>query len=132
MEKKDYLALVLREANLFVDEHEAELREAFARGEDAALPDELEEALEEQLREALIEADSLEDILKWSSCKEPPAELWRGASNWQDALCGAALGALAREVRVFAARIVSGGLPRMKGIQVGQHRGGSGTPSGDD
>lgn len=118
MEKKDFLALVLREANLFVDEHENALRSALSSGDDTPLPEELQTALEAQLREILIEADYLEDILKWSSIKEPPKVFWGEASSWQEALTGAALGALAGEVLTYAKRILSGQLPRMKHIQV--------------
>ena len=100
-----YVALVLREANAFVNAHAKP---------DARSPD----ALEKQLRGALVEADYLEDVLKHSELREVPSELWRGAEDWGEVLTGAAMAALAHDVMARVRDITEGRIPRMDNIQI--------------
>ncbi len=114
MEKKRYLALVLREANAFVNAHERVLRAA-----PSGAPDErLRDALEEQLRGALVEADHLEDVLKHSELREVPPDLWRQAESWEEVLTSVAMAALAHDVMSRARDVVEGRIPRMDNIQL--------------
>ena len=113
MERVRYLALVLREANAFVNAHGEALRSSGGELDDA-----LRGELEEQLRGALVEADHLEDVLKHSGLREVPRELWRDAEGWQEVLAGAAMGALAHDVAARARDIVDGMTPRMDNIQL--------------
>jgi len=117
MEKKQYLALVLREANAFVNAHEAAL-EASGGVIDAASGKALVAALEGQLKAALVEADHLEDVLKWSDLKDVRPEVWRGAEEWSEVLAGAAMAALAHDVAARASDIAQGRMPRMDNIQL--------------
>jgi len=113
MERGQYLALVLREANAFVNAHGEALRRS-----GGALDDALRGKLEDQLKTALVEADHLEDVLKHSGLREVPAELWREAEGWQEVLAGAAMGALAHDVAARARDIIEGRTPRMDNIQL--------------
>jgi hypothetical protein len=115
MEKKEYLALVLREANLFVDRNEARLRECLARsGSVAGMRNELEE----QLKDVLFEVDHLEDVLKHAELDEPDPAVWRDAGSFQGALAGAAMAALAHDVGARVVETLEGRLPRMRNVQV--------------
>ena len=113
MEKRSYLALVLREANAFVNVHEAELRGGSGGGTDERLRD----ALDEQLKDALVDVDHLEDVLKHSGLREVPPGLWRTAERWGEVLASAAMAALAHDVLARARDIVEGRIPRMDNIQ---------------
>ncbi len=115
MEKRNYIALVLREANAFVTENEPALRKALAEG--GAMP-ELDATLEEQLKTALVDIDHLEDVLKHSDLREIDPELWRDGSTWQEVLAGAAMAALVHDVRRHARDIIEGRTPRMENIQI--------------
>ncbi len=117
MEKSGYLALVLREANAFVNTREKALRAAGERADDA-LDEALGDALEEHLKSALVEADHLEDVLKHSELRDVPAEFWRGAEDWSEALAGAAMAALAHDVGARARDIIEGRIPKMDNIQL--------------
>ncbi len=115
MEKRNYIALVLREANAFVNKHEPALREAASGGGPAG---ELDATLEEQLKTALVDIDHLEDVLKHSDLREIDPELWRDGSTWQEVLAGAAMAALCHDVRRHARDIIEGRTPRMENIQI--------------
>ncbi len=113
MEKGQYLALVLREANAFVNAHEKALR---ASG--GAIDEALGGALEEQLKGALVEADHLEDVLKHSELRDVPPQVWREAEDWSEVVAGAAMTALAHDVAARARDIAQGRMPRMDNIQL--------------
>lgn len=113
MEKGQYLALVLREANAFVNAHEKALR---ASG--GVIDETLGDALEEQLKAVLVEADYLEDVLKWSELRDVPREVWRGAEDWSEVVAGAAMTALAYDVAARARDIAQGRMPSMDNIQL--------------
>ena len=118
MEKRGYLALVLREANAFVNMHGEALKGAWPAAGGAALEAPLVAALEEQLKAALVDVDHLEDVLKHSELRDVPPESWRGAEGWQELLAGAAMAALAHDVTARARDIVEGRMPRMDNIQL--------------
>jgi len=117
MEKNRYLALVLREANAFVNAHEAALK-ASGGVVDEASGKALVGALEEQLKAALVEADHLEDVLKWSDLEDVRPEIWREAEDWHEVLAGAAMAALAHDVAARASDIAQGRMPSMDNIQL--------------
>ena len=117
MEEKSYLALVLREANAFVNAHERALKKAQGAFGDG-LGAELGAALEEQLKSALVDVDHLEDVLKHSGLRDVPAGLWRDAESWQEVLASAAMAALAHDVASRARDIIEGRVPRMDNIQL--------------
>jgi len=115
MERKDYLALVHREACIFLDAHEAELAAAAA---DPERRPEIDDAIQEQLKGALADIDCPEDVLKWSGLREPDPAFWREADTWPQAVIGAALAALACDVRTCALLVAEGKLPRLRNVQV--------------
>lgn len=114
MERQNYLALVLREANVFVRENGAAARRALAGGGWTA---ELDELLEKQLQQALVEVEHLADIVRFSDLEEPDPAFWRDAESWQGVLAGVATAALAHDVRRRVADIVGGKIPRMENVQ---------------
>ncbi len=114
MEKRGYLAFVLREANEFVNAHGTGVGKALVESEPS---DELRLRLESQLAGSLVEVDHLEDVLKHSSLREIDPSLWRTASRWESVLTSAALAALVHDVRGCARDIVEGRTPRMDNVQ---------------
>ncbi len=116
MEKRNYIALVLREANVFLGGNEPAAR--------AALPadgwnEDLDSMLERQLQEALVGVEYLEDIVKFSELEAPDPGFWRDADSWQGVLAGVAAAALAHDVRARVGDIIDGRIPRMENIQTG-------------
>ena len=106
MDRKQWLLLVFREANLFLEHHTpagAKLT--------AVEVDELEPELHRQVQEVLASADGLEDILKHSLLKSPPPDLWYGESNWQHVLVAVASACLLHDVKGVIQKIVEGVLP---------------------
>ena len=114
MEERNYVAIVLREANTFLGENgEAVRRSLSGEGWTA----ELDDLLERQLQEVLIGVDHLEDVVKFSELEEPDPEFWSGADSWRGVLAGVAAAALAHDVRKRALDIIDGTIPRMDNIQ---------------
>ncbi len=114
MEERNYVAIVLREANTFLNGNEPAVRAAVA---DEGWTLELDDLLERQLQEVLIGAEHLEDIVKFSDLKEPDPVFWRDATDWQGVLAGVAAAALAHDVRRRVHDLIDGKLPRMDNIQ---------------
>ena len=119
MEKRNYLAIVLREANEFLNSHGEALGRELREG---ASPDDLAPdflgPLEEQLKAVLVEVDHIEDVLKHAGPRDLPAEVWRAAETWQEALTAAAMAALERDVLERSCDIARGAIPRMENIQL--------------
>ena len=114
MEKRQYIALVLREANVFLRGNESAVRAALSReGWDSGL----DTLLEKQLQDVLVGVEYLEDIVKFSGLEAPDPELWRDADDWQGVLAGVAAAALAHDVRKRTLDITGGRIPRMENIQ---------------
>ncbi len=114
MEKRNYVALVLREANAFIGENEPAVRESLSSG---GWDPGLDTSLEKQLQGALVGVEYLEDIVKFSGLEGPDPDSWRHAESWQEVLAGVAMAALAHDVRARVADIVEGRIPRMDNIQ---------------
>jgi hypothetical protein len=113
MDRKQWLMLVYREANLFLEHHTpagAKLT--------AVEVDELEPELHQQLQEVLAGADSLEDVVKHSLLRSPPPDLWYGESNWQHVLVAVASACLLHDVKGVILKIVEGTLPRISTAQL--------------
>ena len=113
MDRKQWLLLLFREANLFLETNTpagAKLT--------AVEVDELEPELHRQIQQALASADSLEDIIKHSLLKSPPPDLWYGESNWQHVLVAVASACLLHDVRGVIQKIVEGILPRTPSAQL--------------
>ena len=114
MDKRQYVALVLREATAWVDSHGESLRVELAN---LGSVEGVAVSLEAELARALVEIDHLEDVLKHSDLRELPARVWLDASEWPEVLIGAALAALDHDVRRRALDIIEGRVPRMGNIQ---------------
>lgn len=113
MERKEWLTLVYREANRFLESH--------AGTEGRLTPAEvleLEPELHEQLQEVLRSCDSLEDIVKHSLLKQPSPDLWYGESNWQRVLIGVASACLVHDVQGIVEKILADELPRAPSGQI--------------
>jgi hypothetical protein len=107
MDRKQWLTMVYREANHFIELNaspEGKLTETEV--------DELEPELHRQLQEIMGSVDSLEDIVKHSLLKNPPPDLWYGESNWQHVLIAVALSCLLHDVKGVVIRILDGSLPK--------------------
>ena len=113
MDRKQWLMLVYREANLFVENNTPAGKKLTA-----AEVDELEPELHKQIQEVLASADCLEDIIKHSLLKSPPPDLWYGESNWQHVLVAVASACLLHDVKGVILRIVAGVLPRLSAAQL--------------
>ncbi|HEY3324553.1 MAG TPA: hypothetical protein VGP72_29140 [Planctomycetota bacterium] len=107
MERKKWLTMVYREANIFLEHHAPE---------DTTLTptevDELEPELSQQVQEILSNVDYLEDIIKFSLLKNPPPDLWYGEGNWQHVLVAVASTCLTFDVKGVVLKILEGELPR--------------------
>ena len=116
MEKRNYIALVLREANLFLDGNEPAARAALSAD---GWNEDLDSLLERQLQEVLIGVEYLEDLIKFSELKRPDPDFWRDAADWEGVLAGVAAAALAHDVRRRVGDLIDGRIPRMENIQTG-------------
>jgi len=107
MDRKQWLTLVYREANLFLERHAgAEIK---LTSEEV---DDLEPELHTQIQEVLRTCEHLEDIIKHSLLKNPPPDLWYGEGDWQHVLGAVASSCLLYDVKGVALKILSGDLPR--------------------
>ncbi len=108
MDRKQWLTLVYREANRFIEAH---------GGADGRLSEtevsELEPELHAQIQEVLKECESLEDLIKYSLLKDPSPDLWYGEGIWQHVLASVASACLVHDVQGVAEKILAGELPRM-------------------
>jgi hypothetical protein len=107
MDRKQWLTMLYREANLFLENH----------GEPGTVltPEDLEELepeLDAQLREVLRTSGSLEDLIKHSVLREPPPELWREQEEWGGVLVSVAAACLRHDVGGILLKILAGELPR--------------------
>jgi hypothetical protein len=87
MERKLWLTMLYREANLFIEHHE-------------------------ESGEALRPED-LEDLIKHSVLRAPPQELWQPEEEWQGVLINVAAACLRNDVKGVICKILSGELPRV-------------------
>lgn len=113
MDRKQWLTLVYREANVFIEQHAAPDQELTPTE-----VEELEPELHAQLQEVLANVDSLEDIVKHSLLKSPSPDLWYGESNWQHVLGGVAAACLLHDVQGVVLKILEGALPRTPARQL--------------
>lgn len=107
MDRKQWLTVVYREANIFLE------RNTPANGV-LTLADlnDLEPELSQQLQELLATTGHPEDLIKHSLLRTPPPDLWYGESNWQRVVLAVALCCLTHDVKGVAAKIIEGVLPR--------------------
>ncbi|MCZ7644843.1 MAG: hypothetical protein M5U26_06100 [Planctomycetota bacterium] len=108
MERSQWLTMLYREANLFLERARAQRPDV-----QVADLDELEPELHEQVQEILRATDELEDLLKFSVLRDPPPDAWRSAETWQQALIGAATACVVYDVLGIAKKILAGDLPAM-------------------
>ena len=107
MDRKEWLTLVYRQANLFL-ERQRRPQQKLTEVE----VDELEPELHQQIQEILQASDNLEDIIKYSLLKNPPPDLWYGESQWTRVLISVASACLLHDVKGVAIKILSGDLPK--------------------
>ena len=106
LERKEWLTLVYREANRFIELHggpQSQWSEVEV--------DEMEPELHQQVQQVLASCDSLEDVVKFSLLKNPSPDLWYGESMWSRVLVGVAGECLTHDVKGIAQKILSGELP---------------------
>lgn len=107
MERKQWLTMVYREANLFIERNtppEGTLTSAELN--------DLEPELHKQIQEVMGNVEHLEDLIKHSLLKNPSADLWYGEGQWQHVLINVASACLLHDVKGVAAKILDGVLPR--------------------
>ena len=107
MDRKQWLTIVYREANVFLERNAPDGAQLTPTE-----VDELEPELHQQLQEVLNNVDHLEDLVKFSLLKTPPPDLWYGESNWQHVLVAVASACLLHDVKGIVLKIVDGTLPR--------------------
>ncbi|MCX7806008.1 MAG: hypothetical protein N3A38_12570, partial [Planctomycetota bacterium] len=94
MDRREWLVLVYREANRFIERHETDKEKL-----DPERMEDLDEDLRNQLQQALISCDHLEDIIKHSLLKDPPPDIWRDEDRWERVLIGVAAECLLHDVK---------------------------------
>ena len=106
MDRKQWLTMLYREANLFLEHHDEDGR--------LTVPelDELEPELHAQLQEVLRTSDSLEDLIKHSLLRAPPPQLWQDADEWGAVLARVASACLLYDARGVIVKTLEGELPR--------------------
>ena len=107
MERKQWLTVIYREANIFL-ERNTPRDGTLAAGE----LDDLEPELSAQLQELLNTIDYPEDLIKHSLLRHPSPDLWYGESDWQRVVLTVALACLVHDVKGVAQKIVEGVLPK--------------------
>jgi hypothetical protein len=107
MDRKQWLTMVYREANIFLERNTPK-DEALT----AAEINEFEPELSTQLQEVLRSVEHPEDLIKHSLLKTPPPDLWYGEGNWQHVLLSVALACLVHDVKGVALKIAEGALPQ--------------------
>ena len=108
MDRKQWLTVIYREANLFIEHHD--------EPGSALQPEDLEPLepeLEAQLMEVLRTCDHLEDLIKHSVLRAPPLELWQNEEEWPSVLVNIAAACLRNDVKGVICKILSGELPRV-------------------
>ena len=108
MDRKQWLTMVFREANLFIETHAP----AGGRLTEVEI-DELEPELHAQLKEVFGSVDHLEDIIKHSLLKNPAPDLWYGENEWPHVLAAVASSCLVHDVKGVICKIAEGDLPRV-------------------
>ena len=106
MDRKQWLTMIYREANIFIERHadEGHLTESEV--------EELEPELHDQLKEVIGGVDFLEDLIKHSLLKDPPPDLWYGEGNWQHVLVAVASACVIHDVKGVVLKILEGALPK--------------------
>ncbi|HLX62816.1 MAG TPA: hypothetical protein VKX17_16180 [Planctomycetota bacterium] len=106
MDRKQWLTLIYREANVFLERHapDGKLSETEM--------DELEPELHDQLKEVFGRIEHLEDLIKHSLLKNPSPDLWYGENEWPHVVAAVASACLIHDVRGLILKIVEGKLPR--------------------
>jgi hypothetical protein len=109
MERREWLAILYREANLFLERHGRSGAGGELRPEEL---DDFEPELHAQAAQALRESEHLEAFIKYSLLRDPSPELWRGENRWESAVLAVAAACLAHDLKGVAAKIMAGELPR--------------------
>ena len=107
MDRKAWLTLVYREANIFIERHTPQ-----GGSLSPTEVDEFEPELHGQLQEVMNHVDHLEDLIKFSLLKNPPPDLWYGENEWPHVLAAVASCCLIHDVRGVIMKIADGELPR--------------------
>jgi hypothetical protein len=113
MDRKQWLTLVYREANLFIERNKPVDGELTPTEVDELAPE-----LSHQLTQVLSTIDSLEDVIKHSLMKNPPPDLWYGENHWSRVLIGVAATCLLHDVKGVAIKILEGELPATPSAQL--------------
>jgi hypothetical protein len=108
MDRREWLTIVYREANRFLERYDPS-----GNSLDEEKLAELEDKLRDQLQHVLAECDSLEDIIKHSLLKSPPSDIWRDEESWERVLIGVAAECLFHDVRGITLKILRGELERV-------------------
>ncbi len=115
MTRGEWLTLIMREANGFVNEHEAELKRAVATGGGIGT---LAGKIDRHVRQVLLDVDDLWHIIRHSGLREPDPALWQDAESWSRVVVGVAFACLAHDLARNVEAIVKGELPRIDPAQV--------------
>ncbi len=105
MDRKQWVTMVYREANIFIERH--------ANGGTLSETEveELEPELHDQLKEVIGSVDFLEDLIKHSLLKNPPPDLWYGENEWPHVVAAVASCCLVHDVTGVILKILDGSLP---------------------
>lgn len=107
MDRKQWLTLIYREANKFVEKMDQSVKPVGVTD-----LEELEPEIHAQIQEVLRATEHLEDLIKHSLLKDPPRELWQNERDWNLVLVAVAGTCLTYDVKGVVDKILSGDLPR--------------------
>ena len=108
MDRSQWLTMVYREANLLLERQQS-------AGHPVTLEEveDLDPEIHVQVQEVLEHCTDLEDLIKHSVLKHPPAELWQSEDSWARVLIAVAAECVVYDVKGVSKKILAGDLPRM-------------------
>ena len=110
MDRRGWLEVVLNEADSHVRSFGTSVTD------DDSIDAEMDVSLRATAR--IAASRSAYDFIRYSGLGEPPDEIWRGASNWSDAVVAAACACLEYDIKDAVRRMASGELPAIGGVRI--------------
>jgi hypothetical protein len=115
MDRSQWYAIILREANRFVAQREEALRAALET--EGHLRD-FDAALEAQVHGFLAETGDIADLIRFSDRRDPDPALWRDAPDWDSAVFRVAYVCFLHDLGQAVEKVLNGQMPRFAPEQI--------------
>jgi hypothetical protein len=115
LDRREWLTTIYREANVFVQNNPKAIADITSNNMDI---DEIKPALEKQLKSILVDAESLEDFVKFSLLRDPDPAIWQQEATWERALISVATECLSYDVLGIVVKLIDGELPRTDPLMI--------------